>query len=163
LAACPHLDLATQGCDAICGHGPGRRECDRVAAGLTDRDLFERILAPGERSVLFASQSPIVVSEYGEHAVRFCYLNVGSEIVRLEFPAWLAASAIGMSLLQGLVFDQCRKGRGYPVALQEAHEKAVVSAGDRRLFWGLVEQALARDGVEVSPSEKARSKRLRAV
>jgi hypothetical protein len=34
--------------------------------------------------------------------------------------------------------DQCAKGRGYPVALSEAHEQAVVRAADRRSFDELV-------------------------
>ncbi len=164
LAWCPHEGLQSQGCDAICGAGgEGKRECDAVAAGVMDRDIFEELLEPGERSAIFASRSSIVLSDYGRHEVRFCYLNVGAEIARLEMPEWVATDAGAVDLLHALVLDQCRKGRGYPVALQEAHERAVVTAGDRRVFWGLVEESLAGHGVPVSGSEKARSKRLRAV
>jgi len=164
LAWCPHEGLQSRGCDAICGAGgEGKRECDLVAGGLMDRDIFKEFLEPGERSAIFASRSPIVLSDYGRHEVRFCYLNVGTEIARLEMPEWVATDAGAVELLHSLVLDQCRKGRGYPVALQEAHERAVVTAGDRRVFWDLVEESLAGQGVPVSGSEKARSKRLRAV
>ncbi len=160
---CPHESVETRGCDNICGRGgPGKRECDDVATGLMDRDLFARSLQPGERSQLFASPSPIV-REYGPHEVQFCYVNVGDEVARLEMPEWVAGDAEAVDLLHALTLDQCRKGGGYPVGLQEAHEAAVVTAGDRRLFWGLVETSLAGQGLPVSASEKARSKRLRAV
>jgi hypothetical protein len=164
VAWCPHEGLESRGCDAICGvGGDGNRECGEVAAGLMDRDLFSDILEPGERSAIFASRSPIVLSDYGAHEVRFCYLNVGTEIARLEMPEWVANDIGAVDLLHALVMDQCNKGRGYPVALQEAHERAVVTAGDRRVFWEMVEESLAGQGVPVSGSEKARSKRLRAV
>jgi hypothetical protein len=166
LARCP-WDVETKGCDAICGRKAGapslgNRECDEVAEGLLDRDLFAQKLRPGERSAIFGSQSAIV-REYGPHAVHFCYINTGEEIARLEMPAWVAQDAEAVGLLHALVLDQCRKGQGYPVVLQEAHEAAVVSEPDRRAFWALVEQALARAGRGVTTSEKARSKRVRAV
>ena len=164
LIACPHEALETSGCARICGRGGvGKRECDAVAQSLMDRDLFEGLLAPGQRSAVFASQSNIVVSDYGTHGVRFCYLNVGDEIARLEMPAWVAQDAASLDLLHALVLDQCAKGRGYPLVLQEAHEQAVVTAADRRSFWTLVAQSLAQRGIPVGGSEKARSKRVRAL
>ena len=51
LAICPY-DLVN--CDHHCGRlNPGRRPCDSVG-GLVDRELFGRILAPGERSDVLA-------------------------------------------------------------------------------------------------------------
>ena len=29
------------------------------------------------------------MSCYGDHAVYFCYVHVGAEVVRVEFPAWV--------------------------------------------------------------------------
>ena len=164
VAWCPHEDAAERGCDAICGRGgPGSRECGEVALGLTDSDLFEAALAPGQRSAVFSSMSSIVLSDYGRHEIRFFYVNMGDEIVRLELPEWMAQQPQSVGLLHGLVLDQCQKGGGYPVALQEAHEQAVVTAADRRQFWSLVEHSLATGGVASAASQKARSKRVRAV
>ncbi len=160
VAHCPWDGLEEAGCDHFCGRGgPGARECDEVAQGLTDRDLFEVLLSPGERSALFASQSRIVTSQYGRHRVMFFYLHVGDEIARVETPQWAVEDPAALDLLHAGVLDQCRKGRGYPLVLQEAHERAVVTMADRRYFWGLVQTAA--EGTEVSL--KARSKRLRAV
>jgi hypothetical protein len=52
------------------------------------------------------------------------------------------------------VMNQCAKGMGYPVALSEAHEQAVVRAGDRRAFVELAR----RQGVS-RPSAKLARKR----
>jgi NurA-like 5'-3' nuclease len=58
---------------------------------------------------------------------------------------------------------QAECASGYPLALQEAHEQAVVSPADREAFRLLVEEALARRGLPVYTSEKQRSKRLRSL
>lgn len=163
VARCPHEDVLTSGCNKVCTDGgPGKQECNDVAEGLMDRDLFEALLEPGQRSAVFRSQSSIL-SDYGDHRVRFCYVNVGEEIARLEMPEWVADDPQTVDLLHGLVLEQCRKGRGYPLALQEAHEQAVVTAGDQRQFWHLVERSLMSRGLAPMSSEKAMSKRQRAL
>ena len=73
-----------------------------------------------------------------------------AEIARLEFPAWLTPDQ--METLCGAVLDQCAKGMGYPVALSEAHEQAVVRASDRRAFL-----ELARRQNVTRPSRSSRA------
>jgi len=159
---CPHAGVEEAGCDLLCGKGgPGKQECDAVAKGLTDADLFAELLDVGERSALFPTQAPVVQS-YGPHAVCFFYMNVGDEIARLEMPAWVARHAKAVDFLHAAVLDQCKKGRGYPLALQEAHEAAVVTIGDRQNFQRLLDGMLLAEGIGRT-SAKARSKRIRAV
>jgi hypothetical protein len=145
-----------------CDHCPSAegRDCDAVA-GLTDRELFAGILGEGERSELFASESGVVNKYYGAHGINFFYLGVGQEIARVEIPAWVAASEGLLNLVHALVFDQCRRGHGYPVALSEAHEKAVVTGADRESFWRLVESSLAAEHLPGYRSAKSRSKKTR--
>ena len=137
---------------------PGLRRCD-AAEGLTDRELFERALAPGQRSAVFASRSPVARDAYGPHRVHFFYVNVGEEIGRVEVPAWVALDPALLSLAHALVVDNARRGAGYPVALQEAHEQAVVTGADREAFRNMVERALEGRGLPVYTSQKQRSKR----
>lgn len=131
-------------------------------AGLLDRQLFD-FLEPGERSDLFRSSSKILRVGYGEHWTCFFYLNVGGEIARLEVPQWVAGDEEKLNLLHAQVYDQCRRGRGYPSALQEAHEQAVITGPERRVVESLVEEALAKEGVAFFRSGKATSKRERGV
>jgi hypothetical protein len=103
------------------------------------------------------------VRHYGEHKIRFFYLKVDTEVARVEIPQWVAERGDMVDLVHSLVLDQCRRGLGYPVALMEAHEKAVVTASDRETFRLLVEQAVVEQGVDVQVSAKSRSKRTRWV
>ncbi len=137
---------------------PGLRRCD-AAHGLTDRELFERTLASGQRSAVFASRSPVARDAYGPHRVHFFYVNVDEEIGRVEIPAWVALDPALLALTHALVVDNARRGAGYPVALQEAHEQAVVTGADREAFRNMVERALEGRGLPVYTSQKQRSKR----
>ena len=150
----------------ICPHQPAdcdrclKRECD-IIAGVRDRELFSDILADGERSGVFKTQSSVVAKHYGEHAVCFCYLRAGDEIARLEMPAWVADDWRLLSLLHAAVYDQCRRGHGYPVALAEAHEQAVLTGADRRLFWEIMDAEMSQAHAPVTTSAKHRSKQTR--
>jgi len=136
------------------------RECDKVA-GIRDRELFINLLSPGERSAIFFSQSSIVEKRYGVHQVYFFYLRVDDEIARVEVPQWVAMDEGLLNLTHTLVLDQCRRGQGYPVALSEAHEQAVVTGADREYFWQLVETSLVNEKLPSLSSAKSRSKRSR--
>ncbi len=159
VAICPH---EPPDCDRYCPsrRAANARECGAIA-GLEDRHLFERLLSPGERSATFVSRSRIVGEHYGQHEVRFFYLMVDDEIARVELPRWAAEDRGLLDLVHALVLQQCRLSQGYPVALSEAHEKAVVTAADRDHFWQLVEMALAENRLSATTSAKSRSKRTR--
>ncbi len=154
VAICPHEPAD---CDRYC---PTRaRDCDTVA-GIRDRELFSSLLSRGERSALFISPSKIQ-KHYGEHEVYFFYLRVDDEIARVEIPRWVATGENLLNLVHTLVLDQCQRGQGYPVALSEAHEKAVVTGADREYFWQLVESSLLEERIPSLSSAKSRSKRTR--
>ena len=158
-----HCPYQPANCDLHCRQvPPGQRGCDPVD-GLLDRDLFAALLQPGERSALFTTTSSIVQAHYGPHQVRFFYLNVGDEIARVELPAWVADDPHRLALAHALLLDQSRKGEGYPVALSEAHEQAVVTGADRDLFQQLLFEALEGEHLSTSTSQKSRSKRTKWV
>ena len=160
LAICPH---ETADCDKFCGEiNIGKRACDAVS-GVQDRDLFDNLLGAGERSALFTSQSKIVRESYGRHRVNFFYVKLEDEIARVEIPEWVAQDADKLGLTHALLLDQCRRGQGYPAALSEAHEQAVVTGADRRNFQQLVEILMADEHMPQTTSAKARSKNTRWV
>ncbi len=148
-------------CDANCGQlNRGDRNCDAVS-GVTDADLFAAKLVPGERSPLFRSESKIVRERYGSHQIAFFYVNLGEEIARVEMPSWSGPGAV--DLAHAGLLAQAEKGHGYPLALQEAHEQAVITGADRQLFGQLVYETLATEDLPTPTSQKARSKRTRFV
>jgi hypothetical protein len=158
VAVCPS-DIPD--CDKQCPPGKAR-DCDTLA-GVRDRDLFMNLLDGGERSALFISPSKIVKEHYNGHGVYFFYLRVEDEIARIEVPQWVAENADLLNLTHSLVFDQCRRGQGYPVALSEAHEQAVVTGADRENFRELVESTLIEEHLPTAASGKSLSKRTRWV
>jgi len=158
VAICPN---EIPDCDRYCAEiANGKRECDAVA-GIRDRELFYNLLADGERSALFISRSSIVEKRYGTHRIHFFYLRVGDEIARIEVPQWVAMDESLLNLAHCLVLDQCRRGHGYPVALSEAHEQAVVTGADHENFQRLLEISLTDEHIPLTTSAKSRSKRTK--
>ncbi len=155
VALCPH-EVVDSDRDCLTCQS---RECDAVA-GVQDRELFLNLLEPGERSALFISPSKIQ-KRYGAHLIYFFYLRVGDETARVEIPRWVATDERLLNLTHTLVLDQCRRGQEYPVALSEAHEKAVVTGADRENFWQLVESSLVEERLPTLGSAKSQSKRTR--
>jgi hypothetical protein len=158
--------LHEAGCQGVLG---GCRRCDLesdepcVFERLPDRDLFGA-LARGERSGLFEMTLPQGLVDFYEDLVpRFFYLNVGSEIARIEVPPWTADDPAQLELVQAVVLDQCQKGLGYPNVLARAHEQALVSGQDRLAFEYLRDAMQTREGMPPRASEKLHSKRVRAV
>lgn len=133
------------------------KPCDPVSR-VTDGMLFRRLLSPGERSPLFWSSAP-VLEAYGRHKVAFCYLDAGEEIARLELPAYVANDPTLTELAHWAAADQARRGYGYPVALAEAHEQAIVRWADRDAFFRLVARRFVREGNRVAFSRKQLRKR----
>lgn len=160
VAICPY---DPPDCDRNCPRSlpSSKRKCDAVA-GIRDRDLFSKLLEPGERSATFISRSSVVQNHYGEHEVRFFYLKADDEIARVEFPRGVEERGL-VDLVHTFILDQCRRGQGYPVALSEAHEQAVVTSADRKHFQHLVELALTEKLLPTATSAKSRSKRTRWV
>ncbi len=164
------IEVATMLHETICrqptgGCGPCERGIGQpcVFDRLPDRELF-RFLELGERSALFEMAVPSGLAEYyAGLEPRFFYLNVGSEIARVEVPPWTADDPARLALVQAVIMDQCQKGLGYPNVLARAHEQAVVTGQDRMAFEYLLDAVLAREGVPARTSEKLHSKRVRAV
>ena len=126
-----------------------------------DSQLFAGLLSPGERSALFASRSRVVMEHYAGQETHFFYLRLDDEIARVEVPQWVARDRERLDMTHSLVLDQCHRGDGYPVALSEAHEQAVVTGADRENFWALVEAGLVEDHLPTPSTGKSRSKRTR--
>jgi len=138
--------------------------CDFIP-DVSDRFLFERIaeLKPGERSQVFASRSEILKRYRPQHRIHFFYMHSGTEIARVEVPHWVARDTPKLDLVHAAIYDQCVNGRGYPTALQEAHEVAAIRPDERRAVEALVERALADHGLVYRRSAKDESKRGRFV
>jgi hypothetical protein len=149
-------------CPEKCRHDPAG-PCTAFFR-LTDAHLYAELLKrPGDRSPLFASHARSLDYYPEAHRIVFFYMNAGAEIARVEIPRWVAAEPDLLGRVHSLVYDQVKKGMGYPIALSEAHERAVVRAADRSAFLQLVENSLARHNIPALQTRKALAKRVRIV
>ena len=155
LQACPY---SVPDCITYCPNQLEKAPC-QVLDPLRDTALWTIQLKPGQRSALWRSSARII-DLYGAHAIYFCYIHVGTEIARIEIPAWVAENPDLLDQSLGLMLAQVQKGYGYPVALAEAHNQAVVRGGDRTRFFALLEQQMIKAGLRnVGTSYKEARKR----
>lgn len=148
-------------CHELCGHLNEEQFPCSCIWPLADRQLFQAILPKGQRTGIFLSGASVARSLAAEHRTCFSYFNVGYEVARLEFPRWLAEDRRLLERAFRSVGAQVEKGRGYPVALAEAHNLAVIRSTDRARFFDLLSRhlvSLGVDRVSVSPKE-ARKRR----
>ncbi|MEM8558152.1 MAG: DNA double-strand break repair nuclease NurA [Bacteroidota bacterium] len=137
---------------------------DDSLLGLLDRHVIEDTLAVGERSGCVASGSHIL-DEYGPHRICAFYVRTGDEatggeIARVELPEWVADQREWVDLIHAVVLDQSQKGGGYPIILQEAHERAVVRQQEKALFYHILNRQMHHAGMPAAgTSLKAASKR----
>lgn len=152
LARCP---FEFPHCNVHCAEG------QEACAGLTplpDRELWSGLLGPGERSPLFTTHSP-PPEPLANQALCFFYLECGFEVARLEIPRWVADRPDWLAQVQALVYAQVEKGRGYPIALAEAHNQAVIKGTDRSQFYALLSRKLVEAQMDVKLSRKELKKR----
>ena len=157
IAICPYDPVNCDKCRRE--HAGGDYPC-HVVDGVQDKDMFLTLLEEGERSALFISRSSIQ-QRYGIHRICFYYVKIEDEIARVEIPEWIARNDALLNMTHTLILDQCRRGQGYPVALSEAHEQAVITAADRANLQTLVEASLSEKNIEIITSAKSFSKRTR--
>jgi NurA domain len=155
LLACPH---PVPDCKTYCPNQLEKVAC-KIFEQLRDTSVWATRLKPGQRSTLWRSNSPIL-ELYGDQTIYFCYVHVGTEIARIEVPVWVAENATMLDQALGLMLAQVQKGYGYPVAIAEAHNQAVVKGGDRARFFALLEQQMIKAGLKnVGTSYKEARKR----
>ncbi|MEH2442570.1 DNA double-strand break repair nuclease NurA [Nostoc sp.] len=155
LLACPH---PVPDCKTYCPNQLEKVAC-KIFEQLRDTSVWATRLKPGQRSTLWRSNSPIL-ELYGDQTIYFCYVHVGTEIARIEVPAWVAENVTILDQALGLMLAQVQKGYGYPVAIAEAHNQAVVKGGDRARFFALLEQQMIKAGLKnVGTSYKEARKR----
>jgi hypothetical protein len=155
LMACSHQ---VPDCLSFCPNQLEKVPC-KVFEPLRDTSLWSTQLKPGQRGTLWRSNARIL-DLYEDQQIYFCYVHVGTEIARIEVPSWVAENTKLFDESLGLMLAQVQKGYGYPVAIAEAHNQAVVKGGDKTRFFALLEQQMIKAGLKnVGTSLKEARKR----
>lgn len=143
LLACPH---PVPDCATFCPNQLEKVPC-KIFEPLRDTALWLTQLQPGQRGPLWRSNARIL-DLYEDMPIYFCYIHVGTEIARIEIPSWVAESTVILDQALGLMLAQVQKGCGYPVAIAEAHNQAVVRGGDKARFFALLERQMIKAGIK---------------
>ncbi len=155
LLACPH---PVPDCMSFCSNQLEKVPC-KIFEPLRDTSLLTTQLKPGQRGALWRSNVRIL-DLYEDQPIYFCYVHVGAEIARIEVPKWVAENTALFNESLGLMLAQVQKGYGYPVAIAEAHNQAVVRGADRTRFFALLERQMIKAGLKnVRTSYKEARKR----
>jgi hypothetical protein len=131
--------------------------------GVLDRHLYQGLLAPGERSAVFAIQSRSAQQYRDELTLHFFYLNVGRPnhpwLARVEIPAWVATDQKMLEDLHSTLVHQCQVlgSRPYPYLLHRAHESAVVSLEEKEQVTQMIALELHQRGLEVGETSYKQS------
>lgn len=143
----------------LCNFDHNKKELYESVNSIIDSSIMQNVLEPYTRSIVFSNHSPI--SRYYPQHLRpfFFYLHTGNEIGRVEIPSWIAQDENLVNLIAQIVIDQCKKGGGYPIALAEAHEQAVVKGPDREFFYHFLQKMGMERNHKQSISRKSLKKR----
>ncbi|GIV62784.1 MAG: hypothetical protein KatS3mg045_0123 [Bellilinea sp.] len=131
----------------------------RPLGGVLDRVIFAGLLAPGQRSAVFAIESSMA----GRFAAFnpalqpcFFYLNVGSHparpwLARVEIPFAVAENPALLDALHAVLLQQCRQmgSKPYPYALHRAHEIALITRLEKEQIETMIARAMRAMGLEV--------------
>lgn len=127
---------------------------------LVDADILENFLDINCYSAIFAHNSNTIKDYPDCLKPYFVYINIGSEIARIEFPKWLAQDQNLLNNTLKIILNQANKGNGYPIALSEAHEQAVIKSSDRDIFYQFLNKISYENDQKYSRSSKSLKKRI---
>jgi len=142
---------------------PPEEAKERPLLGVRDVDLLRRILAPGERSAVFAVQSRSARTYRRKDealAPHFFYLNVGRPehpwLARVDILAWVAQDPHKLDDLHAVLLHQCGMlgSRPYPYALHRAHEIARVTPDEKEQLDMMIANELYKHGLQGEQSNK---------
>ena len=134
--------------------------------GVTDATLLAGSMAWGDRTPAWRCDREGILDEYetadGERwgdRVCFAYLRTTATHppARLDLPAWVVDEGHTEDVAQ-LVRAEVAVGNGYPYAIETADAVAVITAEDRRRFYGMFERFAEENGIRLRVASKLQSK-----
>jgi NurA domain. len=113
---------------------------------LNDKQIFNEILLPGERSCIFKVHN--LTTKIADLNMYAFYLKISdNNVLRIEFEERLKDK---VNEIQHVVFLQSIMGGGYPICMQRAHELAYINEKEREFIFELIEEKLIKEGIKLS-------------
>ena len=158
----PRADLLVRMLEVVHSSNVGR-----PFRGVTDAMLLKGLLAFGQRSAVFATQSQSAAQYTDHRALHFFYLNVGRVtpwLARVEIPAWVATNKVLLDGLHSVLVQQTTilGDHTYPYVLHRAHEIALVKFEEHEQVSNMLISEMRDLGIQPGElSQKAAAKRMR--
>ena len=91
----------------------------------------------------------VVLDTYREYrdSIAFFYMRMGDLPSRIEFPVWCADDTDEIDRIADIVRAETIIRGSYPDILMLAHRNAVITAGERSLFYGMLSRFCAEHGI----------------
>lgn len=122
---------------------------------ITDATFFSKYLRDDySRSSLFKVYSQAI--EKRDINLVTYYLKVNGSVIRVEFPGRFKAL---INIIHEALVSQIILGDGFPLAIQRAHELAVIKKEHREMIEYIIARYLGKPGIEYLLSRKELSKR----
>ncbi len=144
--------------------GPSANDVHQHWPNLTDAALWQRVLAPGQRSPIFRTWVPVAAGASpgrGTHP-HFFYLRLPHGLARVDIPEAVAYRPEAVDRLHQTLWHQVHiiPDRFYPYVLVRAHEEAVVRYREREQVEALLVRLMVTHQQQLAlESEKKRTKR----
>ncbi|MCL6436786.1 MAG: DNA double-strand break repair nuclease NurA [Leptolyngbyaceae cyanobacterium HOT.MB2.61] len=134
------------------------------ASSLQDAALLGRLMKWGDRTPLFRSRRPGILSRYPtklSSQIAFTYLKAHDGFpVRLELPLWIYEAQLHEQIIDW-VRCEIIVGGGYPYAIETADQTAVLKSEDRQIFYRLLQDWAEEENLNLRLSRKMVSKARR--
>jgi NurA domain len=134
------------------------------ASSIHDAPLIGKGMKWGDRTPLFRCRRSGILRHYPfpvSSQIAFTYLKTHDGFpVRLELPLWVYESGRLETVLDW-VRGEVIIGSGYPYAIETADQTAVLQAGDRQLFYRILQDWAADEDLNLRLSRKMVSKARR--
>jgi hypothetical protein len=134
-----------------------------VAAQVHDAQLLAQCMTWGDRTPMFQCQRDGILEDYGDQGnqIVFTYLKANADYpVRIELPRWVYESGRYEQVLNW-VRGEVIIGGGYPYVIEAADQTAVLQAGDRQVFYRILQDWAASQHLHLRLSRKMVSKARR--
>ncbi len=134
------------------------------APSLQDAALLGRLMKWGDRTPLFRSRRPGILSKYPaklSSQIAFTYLKAHDGFpIRLELPLWIYEAQLHEQIIDW-VRCEIIVGGGYPYAIETADQTAVLKSEDRQMFYRLLQDWAEEENLNLRLSRKMVSKARR--
>lgn len=147
----------------VADFNPALKEAYACFDELHDVHVLDGWLKEFHRTIVFKNHSAIAELYPAHVHPHFFYLHSGSEIARVEIPAYIAEQPALVDKIAAMVLSQVLKGLGYPLILAEAHEQAVVKTADKEFFYDAIHRLGMKRNLLFKESQKNQKKRRMAV